>query len=103
MSLPTLNQGLLSANRDAAISAARQAELDWRGAVLGAVEDVQAAQSAYARKQREVTALRSVVATNERVLTLARGSYEGGSSSLLDQLDAERVADVARLSLAGAT
>ncbi len=100
IALPIFNQGVLNARRKVAVSTARQAEIDWRGTVLTAVEDVQTAQSTYSRKRREVAALRAVVVSNDRVLALTREAYQGGSSSLLDLLDAERAAANARLSLA---
>ncbi|WP_342071154.1 efflux transporter outer membrane subunit [Yoonia algicola] len=102
VTMPVFNQGFLRANRDVAVSAAREAELNWRAAVLSAVEEVQTATSTNIRARREVAALRDVVTSNERLLDLTRASYEGGSSSLLDLLDAERAAAAARLSLAAA-
>ncbi|MFA8442038.1 TolC family protein [Yoonia sp.] len=102
VNLPILNQGLLRANRDVAVASAREAELGWRASVLSAVEEVQSADSTDTRARREVAALRDVVTSNERLLELTRASYEGGSSSLLDLLDAERATASARLSLANA-
>ena len=102
VTLPVFNQGLLRANREVAAATAQEAELAWRAEVLSAVEEVQAADSTYGGARREVAALRDVVTPNERLLDLTRASYEGGSSSLLDLLDAERAASAARLSLANA-
>lgn len=102
ITLPIFNQGLLRARREVAVSTARQAELDWRAAVLTAVEEVQSASSTYTRKRREVSALRNVLASNEKLLELTRASYDSGSSSLLDLLDVERTTSNARLSLASA-
>lgn len=90
LSLPLLNQPLLRANRDAVISRARQAETAWRGSVLGAVEDVQRAQSAYLRDRQEVSALGSTAASYARARDLSRETYEVGTTSFLDFLDAER-------------
>lgn len=102
ISIPILNQGVLRARRNVAVSTAQQAELAWRAAVLSAVEDVQAAASTAQRSRREADALRNVLASSERLLDLTQASYEGGSSSLLDLLDAERTVANARLSLARA-
>lgn len=101
-SLPILGREVLSARREAAISQANQAELAWRAAVLGAVEEVQIAQSTLTRKRREVAGLRDAVASNQRVLALSRAAFEQGQTSVLDLLDAERATAGARMSLAGA-
>lgn len=90
LSLPVLNQPVLRAGRDAAASRARQAELAWRGSVLSAVEDVQRAQSAYLRDRREVAALAATARSYARARDLSRETYEVGTTSFLDFLDAER-------------
>ena len=102
VSLPVLGRGLLYNQRLAAQSRAQQAELDWRSAVLAGVEDVQIAQATYLRKNREVAALRRAVSSNERALRLSRIAFEGGGSSVLDLLDAERNTARTRISLATA-
>ncbi|MCF7701820.1 efflux transporter outer membrane subunit [Loktanella sp. M215] len=102
LSFPVLNKRSLRASRDAAISSAATAQLDWRAQVLTAVQDVQTAQSNLSRKRREIVALRAVQVSNDRVLTLSRSSFDLGELSLLDLLDAERAADASRTSLAAA-
>jgi outer membrane protein, multidrug efflux system len=102
VSLPLLNRSRLSASRDRAVADAKALEQNWRAAVLGAVEDVQAGESLYQSRRREVTTLAEAVTSSERVLTLSRATYQEGDSSLLDLLDAERSNTTARLSLAQA-
>ena len=100
VSLPVLNQPLLRANRDAAVSAAKQAELSWRGTVLAAVEDVQAAQAAVSRDRRQVAALGRTAEAYARARDLSRETYEVGTTSFLDFLDSERSMGDAQLSVA---
>ena len=100
VSLPVLNQGVLSANRDQAIAQAEQAELGWRSSVLGAVEEVQASQSDYIRNQRAVAAYQRSVNSYERVVSLSRETYNGGTTTLLDFLDVQRSLASSRLTLA---
>ncbi|PJI85740.1 multidrug efflux system outer membrane protein [Yoonia maricola] len=100
LSLPLLNQTALRAARDQEISQARQAELTWRNTVLTAVEDVQTAQVNYQRLQREVVARQAAAESYERALELSTQTYQAGTISLLDLLDAERSRATAQLSLA---
>ena len=100
ISLPVLSQPRLRGNRDQAISRARQAELDWRATVLDAVEEVQAAQSAYTRSATTVSATRDALRSYERVVELSRATYDVGTTTLLDLLDSERLRGNAQLSLA---
>lgn len=102
IALPLLNQGLLSATRDAKISAARQAELSWRSAVMNAVEQVQVAKSNFGNYGRRQAALAQAASNYDRALALAQQNYEAGAISLLDLLDTDRSAAAARLSAASA-
>ena len=102
LSLPVLGQPALRASRDQAISAARQAEITWRNTVLGAVEDVQSADSAWRRDRQTVTLLNRSAASYARALELSRDSFNRGTLALLDLLDTDRSLASARLSLAGA-
>ncbi len=100
LSIPVLNRPLLQAQRDAAVAAAETAELTWRASVLDAVEDVQAAQSDYIRNRRAVSAYRRSVTSYERVVSLSRETYNGGTTTLLDFLDVQRSLASSRLTLA---
>jgi multidrug efflux system outer membrane protein len=98
--LPVLNQPLLRANRDQAISEAKQAELAWRSSVDSAVEDVQLQQGATERDRREVAAQQSATSTYRQARDLSRETYEAGTTTFLDLLDAERSAGTTALALA---
>ena len=102
LSLPIFNRPTLEAQTDQAIAAARQAELTWRAAVRGAVEEVQIAQTGLIRGARQAAALRKAADSYDRVATLSRRTWEGGRTTLLDLLDAERSRGAARLALAAA-
>ena len=102
LSIPVLGRETLKASRNAAISEAREAELTWRNTVLGAVEEVQTAQTAYLRARNTVSAARKTVDAYARARDLARAAYEGGTETILDLLEAERSVASARLTLASA-
>lgn len=100
LSVPVLTQPRLRASRDQAIAQAKQAELAWRSEVLGAVEEVQSAQTDYLRNRRAVSAYRRSVNSYERVVSLSRETYNGGTTTLLDLLDVQRSLANSRLTLA---
>lgn len=102
LSLPVLNQGKLRAARAAQISAARQAELDWRATVSDAVEDVQTAGSNLTQYRLQSAALDRAARSYGEALDLARGNYEAGAITLLDLLDTDRSEASARISAASA-
>lgn len=102
LSLPVLNRGALRANRDAKVSAARQAELSWRSAVNGAVEDVQVAASNLTQYRLRQSALEQAARSYGHALGLAQQNYEAGAITLLDLLDTDRSAASARISAASA-
>lgn len=102
LSLPIFNGGALKAQVKIARSDAEQQYLTWKSTVLNAVEEVENAQSALIRDYQTVAAQRKVVDTFDQTLVLARESYRGGASTILDVLDAERNVADARLALASA-
>lgn len=102
LSLPIFNGGALRAQVKIARSEAEQQYLTWKSTVLNAVEEVENAQTALIRDYQTVAAQRKVVDTFDQTLVLARESYRGGASTILDVLDAERNVADARLSLASA-
>lgn len=102
LSLPIFNGGALKAQVKIARSEAEQQYLTWKATVLNAVEEVENAQTALIRDYQTVAAQRKVVDTFDQTLVLARESYRGGASTILDVLDAERNVADARLSLASA-
>jgi len=102
ITLPIFSRARLSAQKKIAISTATNAELEWRKGVLEAVSKVQLAQNSYNANQRQVSAMRAVVATNDKILALSRTNYESGAISLIDLLDAQRANTNTCLNLASA-
>ncbi|MGQ3210786.1 efflux transporter outer membrane subunit [Shinella sp.] len=102
LSLPIFNGGALKAQVKIARSDAEQQYLTWKSTVLNAVEEVENAQTALIRDYQTVAAQRKVVDTFDQTLVLARESYRGGASTILDVLDAERNVAESRLALATA-
>lgn len=100
LNIPIFNGGRLKANVDIAKSGAQQQYLAWKQTVLNAVEEVENALVALRNNYQTVAALRKVVQSYEEALGLARESYKGGATSLLDVLDAERNLANSRISLA---
>lgn len=100
LNLPIFNGGRLKANVDISKSAAQQQYLAWKQTVLNGVEEVENALVALRNNYATVAALRKVVASSEEALGLARESYKGGATSLLDVLDAERSLSSSRVALA---
>ena len=100
LSLPIFNGGRLKANVEIEKSGAQQQYLAWKQTVLNAVEEVENSLIALRKNYETVSALRKVVSSSEQALGLARESYRGGATSLLDVLDAERSLSDARISLA---
>ncbi len=102
LSIPVFNQSSLRANRDAQISAAKQAEITWRAAILEAVEDVQVAQSNLARSRQRAALLRTAANDYRRALSLAQENYRNGAITLLYLLETDRNTASARISAASA-
>lgn len=100
LNLPIFNGGRLKANVDIAKSTAQQQYLAWKQTVLNGVEEVEDALVALRNDYQTVAALRKVVDSYEEALGLARESYKGGATSLLDVLDAERSLATSRVALA---
>jgi multidrug efflux system outer membrane protein len=100
LNIPIFNGGRLRANVDIAKSAAQQQYLAWKQTVLTGIEEVENALVALRNNYETVAALRKVVDSSEEALGLARESYKGGATSLLDVLDAERSLAASRVSLA---
>ena len=101
--IPVLDQPLLRAQRDQAISLAKQSELAWRQSVLSAVQEVQTAQGATIRGRRELASQHSATDLYGRARDLSRETYEAGTTTFLDFLDAERSAGQTALALALST
>lgn len=102
VTLPVLDRGVRLANRDIARSQARQAELAYRQAFVLAIEEVQSAMMLTQARRSQVAAYTKAASSSERVLNLARRSYEAGVATIDSVLDAERTRLSDRLNLAQA-
>lgn len=102
ISLPIFDGGRNRANLRGAESRAVQAELAWKSAVTKAVEEVEAALSAYRRDARNIGAQDKLVSTSRQTLDLARAEFDLGQGDFLAVLDAERTEFDARRALAQA-
>ncbi len=100
LNIPIFSGGRLKANVDIAKSGAQQQYLSWKQTVLNGIEEVENALVALRNNYQTVAALRKVVDSYEQALGLARESYKGGATSLLDVLDAERSLATSRIALA---
>jgi multidrug efflux system outer membrane protein len=98
--LPILNRPVLEANRKAAVSTAKEAELFWRNSVLKAVEETQSSLVLVRQWARQTYAFQRAADAAIDVQKLSRQSYEIGGTTLLDVIDAERFSFVNRLAVA---
>lgn len=103
ISIPVFNRGVLRANRGAAESQARAAELAWRNRVLIAMEDVQTALTLCRNWYRQMQAAQRAVEATGQLVRLTQQSYEQEALILDDVLDAQRQDSENRLALANAT
>ena len=90
LSIPLLNRPLLAARRDAAVARVQQAEIEWRRTVLAAVEEVQSAQSTFARSRQRLAAQQRAVDSYTQLVALSREAYQLGTTTLFALLDAEQ-------------
>jgi multidrug efflux system outer membrane protein len=99
--IPVFSQTALGADVSAAEARADQALLQWRAAVLVAVEEVENALASLKASQRSARAARELVSLNEKSLALSRQLLEsGGDITVLDVLERERALSESRVSLA---
>jgi multidrug efflux system outer membrane protein len=102
--LPVFNQPALAAEVDSAQARVNQAYLQWRIAVLDAVEEVETAQSELRTSLNSKSAARQVVAMNEEALELSRRMLDTrGNITVLDVVDRERALSQSRVALAQST
>lgn len=97
---PILDGGRLRTEIDIAEAESRLQYSRWRESVLEAVEEVENALVAVHRGTAEEVAQNRKVSSYLRALNLARESYKGGASVVLDVLEANRSLGKARLDLA---
>lgn len=102
--LPVFNQPALAAEVDATQARVNQAYLQWRLAVLEAVEEVETAQAALRTALAARKAARQVVTLNEEALELSRRLLNSqGNITVLDVVDRERALSNSRSVLASST
>ncbi|NNE81496.1 MAG: efflux transporter outer membrane subunit [Silicimonas sp.] len=100
LSIPMFDRTSRSAARNIALSDARQAEIAYRNTFITGIEEVQASLTLTDARQSQVTAYQQATSSADRVLNLARRSYEAGVVTIDDVLDAERTRLSNRLDLA---
>ncbi|MHA7852589.1 efflux transporter outer membrane subunit [Roseovarius sp.] len=99
--MPVFNQPALLAEKDAASARVEQTYLQWRIAVLDAVEEVENAQTLLTSARKSVAAAREAVTLNRQALDLSRELLSsGGNITVLDVLDRERALSSSRTALA---
>jgi len=89
LAIPLLGRPRLLANRDAAVSRARQAELNWHLTVQDAVFEVEQTLSRAKNRREEMTALSRASQNFRKLAQLLQDTYESRSSTLLELLNAE--------------
>jgi NodT family efflux transporter outer membrane factor (OMF) lipoprotein len=89
LSIPVFN-GVTYANIEVQEVRQKEAALNYKTTVLGALHDVENGVSSYGAEQVRLHALQRAAEANEHSLSLARQRYQAGLSSFLDVLDAER-------------
>jgi len=89
LSIPVFN-GVTYANIDVQEVRQKEAALNYKTTVLGALHDVENGVSSYGAEQVRLHALQQAAEANEHSLSLAQQRYKAGLSSFLDVLDAER-------------
>ena len=99
--LPVFNQPALAADVDASEARVNQAYLQWRQAVLEAVEEVETAQATLRSTLSAQAAAREVVQMNTQALDVSRELLAIQSEiTVLDFIDTERTLSLSRATLA---
>jgi outer membrane protein, multidrug efflux system len=101
--LPIFEGGALRATVRLRKVQAKEAAVDYARTVLGALHEVEDALAAYGADQDQRVALIAAVGASRTALTLARQRYQGGLTSFIEVLDAERTLEQNQLALADAT
>lgn len=103
IALPVFSQPRLAAAEAAQEARVEQALVEWKNAVLTAVDEVESALLALAASVRTASAAAEVVRLNQEALDLSRKLLsESGGVTVLDILDRERAVADARATLAQA-
>ncbi len=89
LSIPVFN-GVTYANIEVQEVRQKEAALNYKTTVLGALHDVENSVSSYGAEQIRQHSLQKAAEANDHSLSLAQQRYKAGLSSFLDVLDAER-------------
>ena len=87
---PLLDFGALDAQVDIADLAARASMVNYRKAILNAVQQVDTALDAYAAQQARIEKLSTAMLAGQRAVDLATARYDRGLTDFLNVVDAER-------------
>jgi len=90
--VPLFDNGQRDANRDAAQTRVRAAELVWQSTLLQALSDVEAALTAADTNQRRQAAQERALDQANAAIQQARALYTAGLAGFGDVLDAQRSA-----------
>jgi multidrug efflux system outer membrane protein len=90
ISWPALNLGRIKARVDQSRAREREAQAQYDGTVLRAVQDVESSLVRYRTARGRVSRIRDAAAASERAAELARLRFTGGVADFLQVLDAER-------------
>lgn len=90
VSWPLFSGGQIRNRIEAQSEVQEQAYIGWQAAVLGALEDVDNAITAYANEQIRHAALQISAESATRAATLARSRYDAGIADFIEVLDADR-------------
>ncbi|MEM9971104.1 MAG: efflux transporter outer membrane subunit [Pseudomonadota bacterium] len=88
--LPIFNRTDLRADRDIALSEARQAEIAYRQTYFAAVEEMQIALAQTEARRAQIDSLVTANAASERAVALSTRSFETGLVAMGSVLDVER-------------
>lgn len=90
VSWPLFSGGQIRNRIEAQSEVQQQAYIGWESAVLGALEDVDNAVTAYANEQLRHASLEQSAESATRAATLARSRYDAGIADFIEVLDADR-------------
>lgn len=90
VSLPIFNAGRTAAGVDKATASYREALAQYRQSVLAAFKEVEDSLAQIVLQNEQADALKDAAAGAGRVVTMAKGRYEAGSTNYLEVVDSER-------------
>ena len=88
--LPLFNAGRTAAGVEKAVASYEEARAQYQQTVLTAFKEVEDSLAQIVLQNEQANALREAAANAERVVTMARGRYEAGSTNYLEVVDTER-------------